>query len=121
MLSGKKFGSFSRTMVWYFCTTSSFFVPSGNFSRISLGILRTVFLEIPVLIERDRKHLAVVYFIIYFFKKGLFLTTSLLSTPHIISATYSAVCFSYWYRKIVTGAGEKPYCISTSFHHYFCF
>lgn len=35
VVSGKKFGSFSRTMVWYCCTTSSFFVPSGNFSWIS--------------------------------------------------------------------------------------
>lgn len=47
MVSGEKFGSFSRTMVWCYCTTSSFFVPSGDFPWISLGIPGTVFLGIP--------------------------------------------------------------------------
>lgn len=44
---GKKSGPLSRWLVWDYSPTDSFFVPPGNFSRISLGSPRTVFLEIP--------------------------------------------------------------------------
>lgn len=65
------------------------------------------------LIEHDQKHLAVVYFIKNFIEKGLPLTTTLLITLHIISATESAVCFSCWAGKLATGAREGMFRTAT--------
>ena len=66
-----------------------------SFRRFLLDFLRyprDCFSRNPfALIEHDQKHLAVVYFTKHFFEKGPSLTTTLLITLHIISATDSAV------------------------------
>lgn len=71
-----------------------------SFRRFPLDFLRyprDCFSRNPLaLTEHDQKHLAVVYFTKRFVEKGLSLTTTLLITLHIISATDSAVCFPSW-------------------------
>lgn len=81
-----------------------------SFRRFLLDFLRyprDCFSRNPfALMEHDQKHLPVVYFTKHFFEKGPSLTTTLLITLHIISATDSAVCFSSWYGKLAKGSKE---------------
>lgn len=91
---GRNLALFPRTMVWCCCTTSfSLFLQaiSLGFPEVSQGLFRNPF---ALMSEHDQKHLAVVYFARHVFAEGPSLTTTLLITLHIISATDSAVCFS---------------------------
>lgn len=104
-----------REEIWLFFKNNGLVLLYYRFFLCSFRRLLSDFLRCPTdcfsrnplaLIERDQKHLAVVFFVKHFIGKGLPLTTTLLITLHIISATDSAVCFSYWYGKLAKGARE---------------
>lgn len=93
-----------REEIWLFFKNNGLVLLYHQFFLCSFRQFLLDFLRYPrdcfsrnpfALIEHDQKHLAVVYFAKHvFFAEGPSLTTTLLITLHIISATDSAVCFS---------------------------
>lgn len=105
----------SQGEIWLFLKRTGVVLLYHRFLLCSFRQFLSDFLRYPTdcfsrnplaLIEHDQKHLAVVYSVKNCTERGLSLATTLLITLHIISATNSAVCFSYWCAKLATGARE---------------